>query len=185
MHFHPQCPSHGKEKERKIRKISSLDDIQVLYMYILHTLKYEKNVKNKSQWKYSLNKNVCNLPKTTSVVQLYVPLMSLIAERHVFGFLHLFTTRRCYWAIRIKTFNFNICGPTTFQYKYCIYSINHPGHLLNVWTLRVGTYSRWALIRGWGLIKFSAFSASVVCLFCNKTINGNDKTRRCNKARFL
>ena len=37
-------------------------------------------MKNKSQWKYSLNKNVCNLPKTASVVQLYVPLMSLIAE---------------------------------------------------------------------------------------------------------
>jgi len=34
------------------------------------------------------------------------------------------------------------------------------------------------------LIKFSPFSASLVCLFCNKTINGN-KIRRCNKARFL
>ena len=43
----------------------------------------------------------------------------------------------------------------------------------------------WALIRGWALIKFSPFSASVVCLFCNKTVNGNNKTRRCNKARFL
>ena len=68
---------------------------------------------------------------------------------------------------------------------YRIYSINRPGRLLNFWTLRVGAYSRWALIRGWALIKFSAFSASVVCLFCNKSINGNDKTRRCNKARFL
>ena len=68
---------------------------------------------------------------------------------------------------------------------YRIYSINRPGRLLNFWTVRVGTYSRWALIRGWALIKFSVFSASVVCLFCNKTINGNDKTRRCNKARFL
>ena len=27
----------------------------------------------------------------------------------------------------------------------------------------------WALIRGWALIKFSPFSASLVCLFCNKT----------------
>ena len=69
--------------------------------------------------------------------------------------------------------------------NYRIYSINRPGHLLNFWTLRVGAYSRWALIRGWALIKFSPFSASVVCLFCNKTINGNNKTRRCNKARFL
>ena len=66
--------------------------------------------------------------------------------------------------------------------EYCNYSINRPGRLLNFWTLRVGAYSRWSLIRGWALIKFSAFSASVVCLFCNKTINGNDKTRRCDKA---
>ena len=72
-----------------------------------------------------------------------------------------------------------------FLCKYRIYSINRPGRLLNFWTLRVGAYSRWALIRGWALIKFSVFSASVVCLFCNKTINGNDKTRRSNKARFL
>ena len=50
------------------------------------------------------------------------------------------------------------------------------GRLLNFWTLRVGTYLRWALIK---------ISASVVCLFCYKTINGNNKLRRCNKARFL
>ena len=68
---------------------------------------------------------------------------------------------------------------------YRIYSINRPGNLLNFWTLRVGAYSRWALIRGWELIKFSPFSASEVCLFCNKTINANNKTRRCNKATFL
>ena len=77
---------------------------------------------------------------------------------------------------------------------YRIYSINRPERLLNFWTLRVGAYSRWALIRGWALtgayhllalIKFSVFSASVVCLFCNKTINGNDKMRRCNRVRFL
>ena len=43
----------------------------------------------------------------------------------------------------------------------------------------LGAYSRWALI------KFATFSVSVVCVFCNKTINGNEKTRRCNKARFL
>lgn len=67
---------------------------------------------------HNFNKNVCNLPKSASVVQLYVPLMSLIAERHDFGSLHLSTTRaRYYWAIRIKTFTFNICGHTTFQYK--------------------------------------------------------------------
>ena len=67
----------------------------------------------------------------------------------------------------------------THMISYRIYSINRPGRLLNFWTLRVGAYSRWALI------KFSTFSASVVCLFCNKTINGKNKTRRCNKARFL
>ena len=66
--------------------------------------------------------------------------------------------------------------------KYRIYSINRPGRLLNFWTLRVGAYSRWALIQGWALIKFSPFSASEVCLFCNKTINANNKTRRSNKA---
>ena len=31
---------------------------------------------------------------------------------------------------------------------YRIYSINRPGRLLNFWTLRVGAYSRWAIIRG-------------------------------------
>ena len=47
------------------------------------------------------------------------------------------------------------------------YSINPPGRLLNF----VGPWE-WALIQGWALIKFSAyFSASVVCLFCNKRIN--------------
>ena len=69
--------------------------------------------------------------------------------------------------------------------SYRIYLINRPGRLLNFWTLRVGTYSRWALIRGWVLIKFSPFSASEVCLFCKKTINANDKTQRSNKVRFL
>ena len=56
---------------------------------------------------------------------------------------------------------------------------------LNFSTLRVGAYSRWALIRGWALIKFSPFSASEVCVFCNKTTNANKKTQRSNKARFL
>ena len=49
----------------------------------------------------------------------------------------------------------------------------------------MGAFSRWALIRGWALIKFSPFSRSVTCIFCNKTVNGNNKTRRYNKARFL
>ena len=41
------------------------------------------------------------------------------------------------------------------------YSINCPERLLNFWTLRMGVYSRWVLIRGWALIKFSSFSASI------------------------
>ena len=49
----------------------------------------------------------------------------------------------------------------------------------------MGAYSSWALIRGWALNKFSPISTSVVCIFCKKTVNGNNKTRRCNKARFL
>ena len=68
---------------------------------------------------------------------------------------------------------------------YRIYLINCPGRLLNFWTLRVGTYLRWALIWGWVLIKFSPFSTSVVCIFCKKTVSGNNKMWRCNKARFL
>ena len=62
-----------------------------------------------------------------------------------------------------------IYHPFPINCQYRIYSINRPGRLLNFWTLRVGAYSRWALIRGWALIKFSPFSASEVCLFCNKT----------------
>ena len=49
------------------------------------------------------------------------------------------------------------------KHIYRIYSINRPGRLLNFWTLRVGTYWRWALIRGWALINF--FSLSDGCLF--------------------
>ena len=36
----------------------------------------------------------------------------------------------------------------TTKVAYRIYSINRPGRLLKFWTLRVGAYSRWALIRG-------------------------------------
>ena len=59
--------------------------------------------------------------------------------------------------------------------NYRIYSINRPGRLLIFWTLRVGAYSRWALVRGWAF-KLSPFSASVVCLFCDKTINDHNET---------
>ena len=45
--------------------------------------------------------------------------------------------------------------------------------------------------RQWALMRFSPFSASVVCLFCNKTINGTtdreDVTEQglCQKPRLL
>ena len=35
-----------------------------------------------------------------------------------------------------------LCEGYGFQAIYHIYSINHPGRLLNFWTLRVGAYSR-------------------------------------------
>ena len=35
-------------------------------------------------------------------------------------------------------------GPSPLHAKYRIYSINRPGRFLNVLTLRVGAYSRWA-----------------------------------------
>ena len=92
------------------------------------------------------------------------------------------------------SFLFCNCSITYMYYnkittdKYRIYWINRPGCLLNFWTLRVGPYSRWALIRGWAL-KFSPLnSTSEVCLFCSKTINAiilNNKTQGSNKARFL
>ena len=43
---------------------------------------------------------------------------------------------------------------------YRIYSINRPGGLFNFGPMRVGAFSRWALIRGWALIIFPTFSAS-------------------------
>ena len=45
----------------------------------------------------------------------------------------------------------------------------------------MGTYARWALIRGWVLIKFSLFSTSVVVYFATK--HANTKKRRCNKSK--
>ena len=55
---------------------------------------------------------------------------------------------------------------------YRIYSINRPRCLLNFCTLRVGAYSRWALI------KFSSFSGSVVCLFCMVITKSEDVTKQ-------
>ena len=80
-----------------------------------------------------------------------------------------------------------MCSSSVYRltaFNYRIYSINHPGRLLHFWTLRVSGYSRWALIRGWALIKCSPFSASEVCFFCNKTINGNNKCEEVTKQGF-
>ena len=57
--------------------------------------------------------------------------------------------------------------------KYRIYSINRPGRLLNFWTLRVGAYSRWALIRGWALIRINTVPTAAVLKAMNqKTLAG-------------
>ena len=50
-----------------------------------------------------------------------------------------------------KIYPFN----TFLVVNYRIYLIKRPGRFFNFWTFRVGAYSRWALIRGWVLIKFS------------------------------
>ena len=42
------------------------------------------------------------------------------------------------------------------------------GRLLTFWTLRVGAYSRWALVRCWALIKFSPFQQVKYVYFATK-----------------
>ncbi len=61
--------------------------------------------------------------------------------------------------VRLEMFNESVMA-AALEFIYRIYSIKRPGRLLNFWTSRVGAYSRWALIRGWALIKFSPFVAS-------------------------
>ena len=77
------------------------------------------------------------------------------------------------WILHARFVHFPLLGKKcNFDFSlnnYRIYSIKRPGRLLNFWALRLGAYSRWALIRGWALIKFSPFLASEVCLFCKKT----------------
>ena len=84
-----------------------------------------------------------------------------------------------YWSIFWKSNQL-----TKQKNNYRIYSIYRTGRLLNFWTLIVGAYSRWALIRGWALITFSPFSASAVCLFCYKIINGNHKSEEVTMQGF-
>ncbi len=64
-----------------------------------------------------------------------------------------------YTGLKVHIFK-TVVGHKNSICKYRIYSIKRPGRLLNFWTLRVGAYSRWALNRGWALIKFSPFLAS-------------------------
>ena len=69
--------------------------------------------------------------------------------------------------------HWQLCGKTELEwedqwYNYRIYSINRPGRLLNFCTLRVGAYSRWALIRGWALIKFSTLQQVQYVYFATK-----------------
>ena len=74
---------------------------------------------------------------------------------------------------------------------YRIYSINRPGRLLKFWTLRVGAYSRWALIRGGRLfeagrlLNFHHFQRVKYVYFATEQQKANNKMRRSNKARFL
>ena len=60
----------------------------------------------------------------------------------------------------IKTSGLNFWATFSTEWNsifamYRIYSIKRPRRLLNFWTLRVGTYSRWALIRDWALIQIN------------------------------
>ena len=47
---------------------------------------------------------------------------------------------------------------TLYRIPYLFDYINRPGRLLNIWTLRVGAYSRWAFIRGGRLFEVGAYS---------------------------
>ena len=60
----------------------------------------------------------------------------------------------------------NFGRPLWNSTTYRIYSINRPQGAYSIF----GPW-RWALIRSLVLIELSPFSASVVCLFCNKIIN--------------
>ena len=48
----------------------------------------------------------------------------------------------------------------------------------------MGAYSRWALIRGWPLIKFSPFAASVVVYFATKQYMLKTKSEDVTKQGF-
>ena len=52
--------------------------------------------------------------------------------------------------------------------RYRIYSINRHGRLLNFWTLRVGAYSRWALIQGRSLKNFQRFQQVCTSMQCSE-----------------
>ena len=91
-----------------------------------------------------------------------------------------------FWSVSRRRIGEVAVDVSSTSTRYRIYWIHRPRRVLNFWTMRVCAYSRWALIRGWVLIKFSTFWAIVVCLFGSKTINlSNTKTRTFNKARFL
>ena len=67
---------------------------------------------------------------------------------------------------------------------YRIYSINRPGRLLNFWTLRVGAYSRWALIRGWALIRINTVfeDERIFCTFVDISFTpAKNETRKTPK----
>ena len=79
-------------------------------------------------------------------------------------FLELWRRREISLAYKWDMLNFE----DEFEPPRPAFAAKAKGNLLNFWTLRGGAYSRWALIRGWALIKFSPFSASVVVYFATK-----------------
>ena len=50
-------------------------------------------------------------------------------------------------------------------WRYRIYSMKCPGHLVNFSTFRAGAYSRWTFIRSWALIKISPFLFHLIYTF--------------------
>ena len=65
------------------------------------------------------------------------------------------------FSLQMKFYSSRLTTVAYFQVSTAIVaSINRPGGLFNSGSMRVSTYSRWALIRGWALIIFPTFSAS-------------------------
>ena len=153
--------------------------LQVKFKFLLNKMLWPITSSNSWLWKGLVRQRTSQLAKkiNQNFFQYFWPQNFSFA--YIGYFSVMLSSKEWFYSEQICWSNVSV------NHKYSIYLINRPGRLLNFWTLRVGAYSRWALIWGCVFLKFSLFSASIVCLFCNKTIQGNDKNRRCNKARFL